>query len=249
MNRENRMLCLVFPLGMEAGPFLRRVEIVRRWTKGKATYREVFFEGTRLLAVRCGIGPHKAGAAIRNLGVAPSAVISVGTAGALDPDLQVGDLFIAAETVFEDDPATVLPCSSDLSGALRTACVKEGVQFKTGRLITVSAAVFPTEDRIRLHRQTGAAAVDMESHAMGLQARAMGVPFACLRVVSDDVQASRLPRKPDLKQLKREPRHLPSALSALVHLWRFMRNFRQSVNQLHPVLVRFIRESPTGFSA
>ncbi len=43
MNRENSMMCMVFAMGMEAYPFLRRVEVTQRWRKGSATVQDGLF--------------------------------------------------------------------------------------------------------------------------------------------------------------------------------------------------------------
>ncbi len=129
MNREKPRLCLVFPMGMEMGPFLDRVQPVRRWSHGKAAYREVFFEGSHVLVVRCGIGPERAASSLRNLGERPDIVVSVGTAGALCDDLRVGDLVIASDVVavYESDgPLVSDPALVDL---LALACAMQGKGF------------------------------------------------------------------------------------------------------------------------
>jgi hypothetical protein len=58
------------------------------------------------------------------------------------------------------------------------------------RLITVTSPVLTLEARRVLHRRSGAVAVDMESAVAALCCREAGVPFACLRAVSDDAHAS-----------------------------------------------------------
>jgi adenosylhomocysteine nucleosidase len=243
MNRENGMLCFVFALGMEAYPFLRRVEVTHRWRRGSATYRTAFFEGRRLMAVKSGIGPAKARAALKNMEPLPSAIFSVGTAGALDEGLQVGDLIVASQTFAEDEVAQPLVCAEDLRQGLARACEKEGRRFFSGNLITMPKAVFRTDDRLRLHAETGAVAVDMESHALGRMAQQRGIPFACLRVISDDIHAASLPAKPNVRHLWRYPLKAPQMVVALVQLKRFLKNFRAAIQVLPPVLVSLMRDS------
>ena len=243
MNRENGSLCLVFPMGMELHPFLHRVEVTGRWTIGRATYRAVFFEGCQLVTVRCGVGPARAEAAVRQLAERPEAILSVGTAGALVEGLRVGDLVIASETFVDDAPHESIACSPDLVQTLADACREEGRPFRVGSMVTVRDAVFPREHRDRLFRTTGALAVDMESHAIARQARALGVPFACLRVVSDDIHSSGLPPKPRFKRSLTDPASLPSLISAALKRRRFQRKFREAIEELPPILVRFLRAS------
>jgi nucleoside phosphorylase len=242
MNRENRLLCFVFPMGMEAYPFLQRVEVRRRWRNGAAVYRQAFFEGRDLLIVRCGVGPAKAAAAIRTLPATPSAIVNVGTAGGLVEVLRRGDLIVARETVLGGDPLSVCAWPEELVEALAAACTKEQAPHRIARLATVKEAVWQREDRERLHALTGAHAVDMESHAIGLEAMKREVPFVSLRVISDDVDAPPFPEKVRLARLWRNPSQFPKGLSNWVR-WRiFIGRLRAAVQLLDPVLVRFIRE-------
>ena len=242
MNRENHLLCFVFPMGMEAYPFLHRVEVRKRWRTGSAVYREAFFEGRDLLIVRCGVGPEKAAAAVRDLPLNPSAIINAGTAGGLVEGVHRGELLIAAETVPGDDPVGVCVWPEALVEALAAACRKEQVPHRVARLTTVNEPVWHRNDRARLHAVTGAHAVDMESHAMGLEAMKRDIPFVCLRVISDDLDAGPLPRRMQMKGLWRSPARLPKIVSNRVR-WRiFMRRFQAAVQMLDPVLVRLIRD-------
>lgn len=243
MNRENRPLCLVFPMGIELAPLLRRVEVRRRWKRGVATYREVFFEGQTLLIVRSGIGPTRAAAAVNGLEVLPSALLSVGTAGSLVRDLRVGDLLVSSETIFETNRHEVMRCPHSLVASVARACDSENLPPTIARLVTVNKAVISFEHREELHQLTGASAVDMESHAIGLEARKLGVPFTSLRVISDDLGSPPLPDPRRLKHVWRNPLALKRELTALIR-WRiFLRDFRRVLQTLPPVVLRLVRES------
>jgi len=230
-------------MGMEAHPFLRRVQVLRRWQRGKATYREVFFEGRVILTVRCGIGPEKAAAAIRNLDFAPAALVCAGTAGSLVSDLERGSLIVSSETLFAHESASVLESPSGLVDALVNACCAEHLPHRVARLATVTRAVFSREDRQLLHTATGAHAVDMESHAVSLEASKMSVPFASLRVISDDFASPPLPDKRNFRQIWKRPGSIPSEMLKFLRWATFLRDFRRAVEVLHPVLVRLIRDS------
>jgi adenosylhomocysteine nucleosidase len=241
MNRENADLCIVFPMGMEAYPFLRRVQVLRRWKSGSATYREVFFEGNVFMTVRCGIGPVKAAAAIRNLDKRPSVIINAGTAGGLAPDVNFSELVISCETLFGHEPAKLLTSFEPLVQSLAAACCSAGVNHRIGRIATVNEPVFAREDRERLHRLTGAQAVDMESHAIGEEAKKLGVPFVSVRVISDDLNSPPLPDPRDLKNIFRNPLRAPAELKRFLQWKRFLINLRKSIQLLHPVLVGLVR--------
>lgn len=243
MNRENESLCLVFPMGAEAYPFLQRVEVRSRRRAGSAVYREAFFEGSTFSIVRCGIGPRRAAAAIRSLDRKPAAVVCVGTAGALVKDLKFGDIVVAGETVSGDAPGSVVGWSDDLVEDLGNSCVAEGMYHRIVRLATVSSAVFTGEGRKHLHDCTGAHAVDMETHAMGIEASNLGVPFAALRVISDDLSSPPLTGRQGLKDVWKSPRDVPGRLLEAYRWWRFVGRFGRAVELLHPVLVRMLRDA------
>ena len=83
----------------------------------------------------------------------------------------------------------------------------------------------------------------MESHAVGLEAMRLSVPFTSLRVISDDLDSPPLPDWRDLKELWSNPLELRENLGAMMRWWTFMKTFRRVVGLLHPVLVRMIRNS------
>lgn len=241
MNREKPPLCVVFAMGMEAAPFLARVEVRRRWKNGKATYHEAFFEGRSILVVKSGIGPHRAAAAVHGLPVAPAVVLSVGTAGALTEGVKVGDVVAATDTVGSSDPAAVLRCADSAARAVEAACRAEALHVVAARIVTTANAVFTREERERLHETSGAVAVDMESHALAEASARHGIPFGCLRIISDDLSSPPLLEWPLLKGLWMRPAEWPRQASALLQWRLFLRDFRRCVQVLAPVLVRLVR--------
>jgi nucleoside phosphorylase len=245
-NKQNSGPCIVFPMGIEAYQFLQRVELLHRWKRGKAIFRRVFFEGREFCVVRCGMGPERAAEAIRNLDEEPSAIICAGSAGGIVTGLKVGHLVVSSETVADNDPAGVIASHHSLAEKIATACRRENLSFRVGRIVTVRGAVFPREDRERLHLKTLSQAVDMESHAIAAEALKRSVPFAALRVISDDLDSPPLPDYRAFTKIWRKPLELHKRLPELWR-WRiFLKDFRCAVGVLHPVLVRVIREFRCG---
>jgi len=242
MNRQNPRLCIVFPMGLEAYPFLRRVEVLSRRQAGRAVYREASFEGHRLTIVRCGIGPERAASAIRGLDRRPQRIINAGIAGGLADGIKSGDMVIASETVFGHEPDGVIGCQEDLISIAARACTLEGIPHRVARLATVKAAVFRPEERRKLHDLTAAQAVDMESHAIGLEAKRLGSSFVALRIISDDTESPLLTTAGSLKQMWKNPALLKQNVVAALQWWKFARTVRSVVELLPPVLVRMIRD-------
>ncbi len=195
------------------------------------------------MVVRCGIGPDRAAAAVRNLDATPSKILCVGTAGGLVPHLKIGDMVVSSHTLFAHDPDNVYRCPQPMIEALTSACQGESLTCKVSRIVTAREAIFAREARQNLHKITGAEAVDMESHAISLEATRLSVPFASLRVISDALDSPPLPDWRGIKQLSRKPLELRYNIAAMLRWWAFMKTFRRVVGLLHPVLVRMIRNS------
>ncbi len=134
-----------------------------------------------------------------------------------------------------------LTCNPELISALAKACEGESVCFKIGRIATVHNAVLTRSARGELHAKTGAHAVDMESHALGIAAIDLGVPFAALRVISDDLNAPELPQPEALKNFWRKPSQLHKKISVLWRWYNFINDFRKSLKIIDSILTRMIR--------
>ncbi len=126
---------------------------------------------------RIGMGPRRAA---RSAGFADGAgsraVLIAGFCGALDPDLEPGDVVLASElrgptgTTICDDP-------SILAGVLR----RGGLRVRVAPIASSQRLV--VGERRRMLQRTGAAAVDMESAWLAPGAR--GRPLVTMRVVLD----------------------------------------------------------------
>ena len=109
-------------------------------------------------------------------------VISFGVAGGLDPTLKSGDVVMATEVLAGDTRWLVdLAFNESLIASVglgRRRIVR-------GRLAGAEQVVAARHLKEALHLETGAAAVDMESHIAAAYAAEARLPFAALRVVSD----------------------------------------------------------------
>jgi hopanoid-associated phosphorylase len=109
-------------------------------------------------------------------------VISFGVAGGLCPTLKSGDVVVATEVMAGDSRWLAgLALSEELiagTGIGRSRVVQGG-------LAGVEEVVAAQAGKAALHLETGAIAVDMESHIAAAYAAEAGLPFAALRVVSD----------------------------------------------------------------
>lgn len=112
------------------------------------------------------------------------ALVSWGMAGGLDPAFAPGTIFLPSEVVSPDGTAVIATDQSwrERLGARLTPGNRPVLQ---GRLLTSPKAVGTQADKAALLRQTGAAAVDMESLAIAEVARSRQLPFLAIRVIVD----------------------------------------------------------------
>jgi nucleoside phosphorylase len=106
----------------------------------------------------------------------PSAVILAGFSGSLTPDLTVGDLVLATEV--RTGAGTIFPVTLPLVNSTRA-----------GPLLAVERFILARTEKQELHAATGALAVDMESALVAQRCADAGIPFGCLRVISDGLAA------------------------------------------------------------
>ncbi|SJZ82694.1 hopanoid-associated phosphorylase [Enhydrobacter aerosaccus] len=155
---------------------------------------------------------------LEQLGAGKSGLISIGIAGGLAPDLVVGQWVVA--TAVLDRPHSI---STDVAWTERLVAALPGAT--RAPLLGSNEMIVERTHKAALHRATGAAAVDMESHIAARVAQRLGLPFAAARVVCDPAHRS-LPRaaqvgmRPDggmdiaavLRSLLADPRQLPALI-------------------------------------
>jgi adenosylhomocysteine nucleosidase len=163
-------------------------------------------------------------------------VISFGVAGGLCPTLKSGDVVVATEVMAGDSRWLAgLALSEELiagTGPGRRRVVQGG-------LAGVEKVVAAQAGKAALHLETGAIAVDMESHIAAAYAAAFELPFAALRVISDPASRAlpalaRMAIKPNgdidlrkvLRGLARNPLTLRSLVSTGLDFNRALRSLR-----------------------
>src|ERR1700686_1893345 len=149
-------------------------------------------------------------------------VISFGVAGGLDPTLKSGDVVVATEVMAGDARWLAgLTLNEDLIASVALG----GRRIVRGRLAGAEQVVAARHVKAALRSETGAAAVDMESHIAAAYAAEAGLPFAALRVISDPASRALPPLamaaiKPNgdinLRKVLRTVARNPMTLSALV---------------------------------
>jgi adenosylhomocysteine nucleosidase len=158
-------------------------------------------------------------------------LVLAGFSGALQAGLKVGELIEASEVI--DERGGSWPASLQN---------KSDRHIERGRVLTADGLVGDPREKLALGERFGAAAVDMESAVAARICREHGVPFGCLRAISDrsDTQLS-----PRLIGLLRSGRPAPLSVIATVlrspgiaaELWSLARSTRLAARNLADGLV------------
>jgi adenosylhomocysteine nucleosidase len=155
-----------------------------------------------------------------------TALASWGMAGGLDPTLDAGAILLPTEVLGPDGQ------SFNTASAWRdrlSCAVAALAPVRSGKLVTRTRAIGSVADKAELFRATGAAAVDMESAAVGEVAERHQLPFIAVRVIVDSA-ADVLPRA------------VTAAADSEGHLqiWRLIGALALAPNELAP-LIRLAR--------
>jgi len=137
--------------------------------------------GRKVFLAANGAGPNLASEAIviarSNIGQeGMDAVVSTGFCGGLDPAMKIGDVFAAT--------------SIEMEGGLAAVSVPQSQRvFFKGTLVSRDRVAQTAEEKRDL-RRSGASAVDMEAAGVLSRVREWGVPFYCVRSVTDLAEES-----------------------------------------------------------
>ncbi len=173
---------IVCAVPMELGPFLSRCERQRSYTEAGFTFRGALYDRIRVVVVESGAGMAKAERGTRALLAAhsPAWVLSCGYAGALQPQLKVGDIVAANELVDESGGKLEIDLGMESDPARH---------LHVGRVTTVGKIVRTIAEKHALAEKTGSLAVDMETFAVAQVCRELHRKFLAFRVISDDLSA------------------------------------------------------------
>jgi nucleoside phosphorylase len=139
-----------------------------------------------IVLVRSGVGRQRAEDATLQVidRFKPRALISIGYAGAAQPELNVGDLVIANTIIEEKEKGEYSPDSDWLNRAKDVSC-PDGFKAVVGSLLTVDNVIHDSVSKKKLGGSYSVQAVEMETSAIAKVAEAKDVPLLSLRVISD----------------------------------------------------------------
>jgi adenosylhomocysteine nucleosidase len=236
--------CLLFALSREWQAFRREFRPHLSFAGGPCRARFCGPAWLSVLVVETGIGPKRMASALEwvlgrprlgNVPYRPRVVLSAGYSGALQPSLRVGDVLLATEVADAEGNRWPATWPTTLPQEEWRPPLHRGVLLSTPRLVAA-----PDEKRA-LGQTHGAAAVDMETATIARLCSQQGVPFGCVRVISDELETALSPQLVDLLGRRRvSPWRVLAALAQRPRLarelWRLAGHTRLASNQLAKAL-------------
>ena len=139
-----------------------------------------------IVLVRSGVGQQRAEDATLQVidRFKPSTLVSIGYAGAVQSELNVGDLVIADTIIEEKKKGEYSPDTDWLNRAKDVSC-PEGFKAVVGGLLTVDNVIHDSLSKQELGKNYSVQAVEMETSAIAKVAEEKDVPLLSLRVISD----------------------------------------------------------------
>jgi len=154
--------------------------------RGLWGYTGVTEGGDKLTVQSTGIGGPSAALVFTELaGLGVRRAIRVGTCGALDPELALGELISASEALADDGTSRRLGAGETAAPdpELTAALVSAGAPAR--KIVTTDLFYEVDDGRFEAWSTQGAAAIEMEAATLFTLGQRLGVAVACLLIVTD----------------------------------------------------------------
>jgi adenosylhomocysteine nucleosidase len=153
--------------------------------------------GATLHLLKLGIGPARSAVTLERAlaNLKATSILIIGYAGALDPELKLGELVVVERAhLLAEEPRNIplgeinLDSSWELAGAERlfTLARGAGLAVRRSTVLTSPSVIGVPEQKRFLFQRFGTAIVDMETAALARVASTSAVPLSCVRAVSDE---------------------------------------------------------------
>ena len=143
-------------------------------------------DGERLTIQSTGMGGPSAAIVLQELiALGARRAIRVGTCGALDGGLALGDLVVAREALAADGTSRALGAGERIAADRGLTEALEGAAGRGRTIVSTDLFYEPTREREGAWRAAGAVAVEMEAAALFAVGARAAVPVACVLTVSN----------------------------------------------------------------
>ncbi|MFB5266304.1 5'-methylthioadenosine/adenosylhomocysteine nucleosidase [Paenibacillus enshidis] len=203
----SQVIGLIGAMDEEIELLLSGMQTARKTVKAGITYTEGMLHGHRVVVCKSGVGKVNAAVTtqilIDRFGV--NSVIFTGVAGAVNPELNIGDIVISSTCMQHDMDVTplgfargIIPyqdisefaADSRLIQLAEMACRARGDRYLTGKVLSGDQFVASRETVTTLYTEMGGACTEMEGAAVAQACHMNGAPFVVLRSMSDKADGS-----------------------------------------------------------
>jgi len=195
-------IALMGAMDEEVKLLLDEMEDARSRTVAGITYTRGLLKGLDVVVCRSGVGKVNAAATAQILisEFRARLLIFTGVAGALHPDLEIGDIVISSESMQHDMDASplglapgmipfqaesIFPADARLVAQAEAACRDEQVRFRTGRILSGDRFVADRKEVERLREEFHGLCTEMEGAAVAQVCRMNELPHVIIRSMSD----------------------------------------------------------------
>ena len=157
---------------------------------------------SKVVMVKCGVGKINAARATQMLidKFNVEFVINYGTAGSIDPSLNISDIVIAKACVqadadctvfgvpkgkFEEDDELYISADIEHLSIIKEKLIKKGCNVLLENIATFDQFIVDTEFNNNLRKEFNVVCADMESVAIAIVCKACNIPFAIIRGISN----------------------------------------------------------------
>ncbi|MFC5453156.1 5'-methylthioadenosine/adenosylhomocysteine nucleosidase [Paenibacillus aestuarii] len=201
-------IALIGAMNEEIELLLSHMQDVKETVKAGITFREGQYFGKNVVVCRTGVGKVNAAVTTQILidHFAVQAVIFTGVAGALDPELNIGDIVVSRECLQHDMDVTalgfkrgVIPYEAksvfEADAQLVEAAMASGERLFSGKMkkgVVLSGDQFVASRELvaQLHQELGGTCVEMEGASVAQVCSMNGIPYVVIRSMSDKADGS-----------------------------------------------------------
>ncbi|UKS30075.1 5'-methylthioadenosine/adenosylhomocysteine nucleosidase [Paenibacillus sp. HWE-109] len=201
-------IALIGAMNEEIERLVSHMSDVQETVKAGITFREGTYLGKQVVVCRTGVGKVNAAVTtqilIDTFGI--EAIIFTGVAGALDPELNIGDLVISSECMQHDMDVTalgfprgIIPYEANSVFQADPALVELAVaagerlfagKVKKGRVLSGDQFIASREAVANLRQELDGVCVEMEGASVAQVCSMNAVPYVVLRSMSDKADGS-----------------------------------------------------------
>lgn len=205
---KDKTIGIIGAMNEEVELFLRNIPDAEIKVKAGIRFHRGTWNGKQVVVCKCGVGKVNAAICTQILidTFAAEAILFTGVAGAVHPELNIGDIVISTDCMQHDMDVRalgfdrgVIPFSEEsifvADPALREKALAAGEELfpgtvRCGRILSGDQFVASREKVAELYQELEGACVEMEGAAVAQTANLNGVPFIVLRSMSDKADGS-----------------------------------------------------------